>query len=725
MFSGQAQAPAAIFSAFNHEHVALAMRVVANFMEIANNGAPEEALDAVLDAYDARRGTANPDLLDYALIVFITHHPIGTALTHAIPPMTLRSPEFVAPSRTPEERRAGMFLARAMGLPIGAAAVGEPTPFAGGALPTDDLEWYREDPFANEHHEHWHVVYPVRGVPNPANPSQIVFKDRQGEVFFYMHQQMLARYDAERVALGLPRVVPLANYRSAIAIGYDPGSVFAQQGFSARQPGATMTDIPPVNGQPAYTVGQHETVRDHINQALAARAYTFFQPPLLMTDVSLLGSTVEANGAGIGSSPVPGAGLFYGSLHNAGHGLISQASATGTGVMTTPRTAIRDPVFYEWHKHVDDFYAAWQDGAGVQTFDDRPPVRLRKGFQGSATSPDIMFLFEEALPAGALQNLDTWAGNTFGGPHWDTDFTGVAPTTDVLETTMTRRRMTLADRLTNVPIDHLTHRPFFYVFRIENRAQAAAMVTARVFIAPITGAAVTGSEDRRTWIEMDKFVVQLAPGERKVAARRGGQSAVIRKPATMVPPLLKELGVSFTAQQLTAMRNAGLPAALAAKLEPRVGQDVGVSVLFAVLGEADFDTAAPFLNQFGTILPSEQPARPSQNDTGADIQQQEAFNYCTCGWPFNLLLPRGTPQGMSFRIVVVCSDWQIDRVGGEESCGSMSFCGARASYPDRRPMGYPFNARFADSITDTVMANANMAFGDFTIRRMPDVDTDD
>jgi hypothetical protein len=40
-------------------------------------------------------------------------------------------------------------------------------------------------------------------------------------------------------------------------------------------------------------------------------------------------------------------------------------------------------------------------------------------------------------------------------------------------------------------------------------------------------------------------------------------------------------------------------------------------------------------------------------------------------------------------------------------------------------MGYPFNARLGDAIPDIVMANSNMAFRDFTIRRMADVDTDD
>jgi hypothetical protein len=638
--------------------------------------------------------------------------------------MTLRNPELVAPSRLPGTRRVGRGgrIAAVMGMPT--AAIGDPTDFAGGALPSDELEWYREDPFANEHHSHWHVVYPVVGLPDPANPNQRAFKDRQGEIFFYMHQQMLARYDAERVALNLERVAPHADYLATIAIGYNPGPVLEQQGFSERPPNMKMVDIPPAGGQPGYTVAQHATVRTNVTTAVTHRAYTFLHPPVPLTDVSLFGSTVEANGAGIGTTS-GAARQHYGSLHNMGHNLISGASVLGTGVMVTPTTAIRDPVFWEWHKHVDDFYATWQNGAPEQTFDDRPPVKIRKSFDGAATSPDIMFAFEDALPPGALQDLASWGHSTFGGAKWDNDFSGVAPTTDALETAMVRRRMALADRVTNVPIDHLTHRPFVYVFRVENLG-AAAKVTTRVFIAPIIDGA-SGIDDRRIWIEMDKFVLPLAAGEKKVAVRRGAQSSVIRKPAEMMPELLKELGIRFSAAQLAAMKNAGLSPAIAAKLQPHVDRDLGISVVNGLLGDADFDAAAPFLGQLATILPSEQPSRPggNGNDTAAEIEQQESSNYCTCGWPYSLLVPRGMPEGMPFRIVVISSDWQIDRVTGDEACGSLSFCGARDKYPDRRPMGYPFNARFADSVPDVVMANANMAFRDFTIRRMADVDSDD
>ncbi len=124
----------------------------------------------------------------------------------------------------------------------------------GGLAPA--LDYWREDALANEHHEHWHQVYPYTGLPPrdflgwatetprsdmvavlealapgqnwagqvaAASPQQLAsffsaqvvtsdavfglpaqlyrvlfhLNDRQGELFFYMHQQMLARYDAE------------------------------------------------------------------------------------------------------------------------------------------------------------------------------------------------------------------------------------------------------------------------------------------------------------------------------------------------------------------------------------------------------------------------------------------------------------------------------------------------------------------------------------------------
>ena len=89
------------------------------------------------------------------------------------------------------------------------------------------IDWFREDPLSNEHHEHWHWVYPRR----PQNGVPV--RERHGELFYYMHEQMLARYDVERVAAGLSRVAPFQDYDEQIGEGYDPGLLRTADGYGA------------------------------------------------------------------------------------------------------------------------------------------------------------------------------------------------------------------------------------------------------------------------------------------------------------------------------------------------------------------------------------------------------------------------------------------------------------------------------------------------------------
>lgn len=47
------------------------------------------------------------------------------------------------------------------------------------------LAYFREDIGVNMHHWHWHLVYPGEG------PLAVVAKDRRGELFYYMHNQVI------------------------------------------------------------------------------------------------------------------------------------------------------------------------------------------------------------------------------------------------------------------------------------------------------------------------------------------------------------------------------------------------------------------------------------------------------------------------------------------------------------------------------------------------------
>lgn len=62
-------------------------------------------------------------------------------------------------------------------------------------------------------------------------------------------------------------------------------------------------------------------------------------------------------------------------------------------------------------------------------------------------------------------------------------------------------------------------------------------------------------------------------------------------------------------------------------------------------------------------IPFERTYRNLNKGRGAAGSEQEAkFNFCGCGWPHNMLVPRGKPEGMPVYIYVLISDHLIDKV---------------------------------------------------------------
>lgn len=68
-----------------------------------------------------------------------------------------------------------------------------------------------------------------------------------------------------------------------------------------------------------------------------------------------------------------------------------------------------------------------------------------------------------------------------------------------------------------------------------------------------------------------------------------------------------------------------------------------------------------------------------------------------------MLLPKGLPEGLRAQLFVMVSDYEQDRVDQDlvGNCSdAASYCGVRDRlYPDRKPMGYPFD-RLARQGTD-------------------------
>jgi tyrosinase len=524
------EGPTRRFTPFNPAELDRAIALAGELMKTRE----QQDVDAALAQAEEAAKTEDVQLVRHAVEMFIVHDPEAARL--AIPP--------IAP---PAQKRAAAQLAGAIG-------------------PEAALDWFREDPLANDHHRHWHIVYPARGRPSPSGPR---LQDRQGELFFYMHQQMLARYDAERRALGFDPVEPFGDYRAPIGEGYEDRPVDT----ALRDVDRADTGV--------LTVAELEEQRDRLREAVEAGAAQNGAGPQPLTS-ELLGALAE-----------PTAGTLWRDVWHHGYGHVITAFVMAPdgggdpGDIGDTATAIRDPFFWRWHRHVDDLNFALQERLEPFAFDDAPDVAL--------TGVELAL---EADPGTAVDELVTL----------------VAETDDV---------------------EHGDHEPFLWRLQADNPGAQERIVTVRIFLAPAEAA-----EDRRAWIEMDKFEQALPPGATTIE-RPGRLAAPARKPAERPPVFVQP------------------PAQ----------------------------------------TPHEQ--------------------YCRCGWPYHLLLPRGTVAGMRFRVLAMLTDWELDRVSGDDDCGSMSFCGARDRYPDRRQMGYPFSRPLPGGVAATLEALACVHARDITIRHDP------
>lgn len=589
-----ADAPVQTFTSFDDDHLDAALALMRELITIADR----EGLDAAIAEVQRRVRTETwRGLTQYALKLFMTHYPPAR-----------RELRF----RPLEERQPNLALSSAS-LTADAADAGLLKAFPSTATPPEDqVSWWREDPLLNEHHEHWHLVYPA---------GAALAGYRRGELFAYMHEQMIARYDAERMALGLPRVEALPVDANAIPQGYDPGNLKLWDGqawttYRARPSGAAMSDLKaPFDTRPGATLAQQNTFLEALKTAAKSGTY----PGGAAVTPDNLGDSTEASSLSANRATC-------GNVHNDGHiHLMYFDNTMPFGVMADTATAVRDPIFFRWHKQVDSIFHAHQETLPPNDFTKAPNVRIRAN--------DIFLLDGATPPSTAITALSDG--------RWDADpvAAGVSGFTDTLHTEMLTRDIEVFDAAGNpvlVPIDYVSHDDFQYALRIENLDDAPQAVAVRIFLAPEQSV-----ESRETWIEMDKFVYRLDGKQRAVVVRRSEESSVVRKPA-------------LKAADLTS---------------------------------------------------SDEPD-----------PKTEQSSWCDCGWPYTMLLPRGTKEGMAFRLFVMLSFGQEVTVPPAQCCSSVSYCGLEDSpYPDVRDMGYPFDRPFPKGVMATIESHQSMATRPLTI----------
>lgn len=591
------------FSLFVPKHRRAAGRLIEVFMGM-------KTVDDLKSVAVYARDRLNPYLFNYALSVTLMHRTDTKNLQ--VPSLITSFPDkFVDGTVLQKAREEANIIPDGSRMPIII-----PRDYTASDLePEHRVAYWREDLGLNLHHWHWHLVYPYDG------PESIVRKDRRGELFYYMHQQIQARYNFERLCNKMARVERFLDWRKPIAEAYFPklDSLVSNTGYPARVANSVIQNINRERDQIKLDISDLERWRDRIFAAIHSASIQMpngqSQPLTEFGGIDVLGNIMEA-------SIITPNRNFYGDLHNMLHYFLALTHdpdgrhLESLGVIGDPAVDLRDPVFFRLHEFVDDVFQEHK-----QTL---PPYsNPQLNYQGiSITGVEV------DVEGAGKNNLQTFWQQSDVEISRGLDFTP---------------RGSIFIRFT-----HLQHSPFTYRINVNNQTRGQKMGTCRIFLAPKFDERGTNwlfRDQRLLFIELDKFTVTLKQGQNTIM-RRSTESSI--------------------------------------------------------------------------TIPFSQTFRDLDTNRPTEAQALDEFNFCGCGWPQYMLIPKGSADGFPCELFVMISNYEDDKIEQTVSgkCNqATSFCGLKDRlYPDRRPMGFPFD-RMPQQGVDTLQQflHPNMRVQDVTI----------
>ncbi|XP_071531071.1 hemocyanin B chain-like [Panulirus ornatus] len=422
------------------------------------------------------------------------------------------------------------------------------------------VAYFGEDIGMNIHHVTWHMDFPFWW-----KDSYGYHLDRKGELFFWAHHQLTARFDAERLSNWLDPVDEL-HWGDIIYEGFAPHTSYKYGGeFPARPDNVRFEDVDGVARVRDMLITESR-IRDAI-----AHGYVVGKDGInidIMNDhgIDVLGDIIESS---IYSPNVQ----YYGSLHNTAHVMLGrQADPHGKfnlppGVMEHFETATRDPSFFRLHRYMDNIFKEHKDLL--------PPYEKE----------DLEFAGVDLTNVAINGELRTYFENFEFSLKNAVDQAGNVEDVEILAN-----------------VDRLNHYEFSYNIEINNNNDKDVLSTIRIYLCPqkdANGVEYTWDEGRWHCIEMDKFWKKLVPGSNRVV-REATESSVT------VPDLLSSQNLQTKADEAVASgseldlhefeRSCGIPNRM---LLPK-GQPSGMDFVLLVAvtnGDEDITTEYPQVNE--------------------------------------------------------------------------------------------------------------------------------
>nr|XP_023022213.1 phenoloxidase 2-like [Leptinotarsa decemlineata] len=458
------------FSLFIPRHRRLAGKLIDIFLGMRD-------VDELLSVAVFAREHVNPLLFNYAFSVALLHRPDTQDLD--VPSVIQSFPDKYVDSKVfGRAREIATTIPETSRVPIEV-----PKDYTASDLEIEHrLAYFREDIGVNLHHWHWHLVYPIEG------PLQIVDKNRRGELFYYMHQQIIARYNFERFCNQMKRVERFLDFDEPIKEAYFPklDSLVASRNWPARVANQRLQNLRREVDQIYLDIDEMKRWRDRIFDAIHSGVVKGEnRNDIILTEnegIDILGNLLESTILSVNRA-------YYGDLHNMGHTIVSYIHDPDArhlesfGVIGDSTTSMRDPWFYCWHAYMDDIFQNFKSTLPRYTVEqlDYPGITVESVQVESEGSPDNVFeTFWQQSDVDLSRGMD------------------FQPRGAIL-----------------VRFTHLQHTNFSYKITVNNQTTGNREGTCRIFLAPKydeRGNPWLFRDQKTMFIELDKFKVTCEYG---------------------------------------------------------------------------------------------------------------------------------------------------------------------------------------------------------------------
>jgi len=422
------------------------------------------------------RERMNEGVFIYALYVTVIHHPIADGLV--LPPLYEVTPHMFTNSEVINQAYAAKMTSTPGKFNMG---------YTGSQKnPEQRVAYFGEDIGMNLHHVNWHMDFPFWW-----KDSYGYSLDRKGELFYWAHHQLSARFDAERLSNNLDRVDEL-YWDRPIKEGFAPHTAYKYGGeFPSRPDNIRFSDVEGVARIRDLMIWE-DRIRDAIAHGYVTGKHGEVINILNDEGINIIGDLIE-------SSEYSANPIYYGALHNTAHIVLGrQGDPQGKfkmppGVMEHFETATRDPSFFRLHKYMNNIFKEFKDRLPPYTYDDL-------NWEGVT--------IESVSIEGSLETY-----------FEDFEFSLTNAVDDTTE---------IADVDISASVKRLNHKPFAFVLNINNENGKEVTASGRLYLCPRrdnNGVGFHPNSGRWGCIEMDKFWVNLAPGANTIV-RKSSESAV-------------------------------------------------------------------------------------------------------------------------------------------------------------------------------------------------------